>query len=676
MSAPIVGIARMRSAFDELESYLAGWKEPQPAFDFSLGWADDYDSLFQDRVVVTGIEEILQRVSKTGRVLISGRGGAAKTTILYRLARGLLGDQTVFPIIVNLKSWNAPLYEEWKAAPDDVSYRMEFLLTRVGIPKLNLATLDAVDPQVMRLLLVDGLNEITPATAQEMILTFDEYVRRAPQSGVVITDRIVRRRFTSTKRWNLCTVLPVSDENIRKYLQSNAAKLTAFEKAPPAEQALLRTPLFLDQFLHSSRSTASGLLTNAAELEYYFVGQIGLTAKELRSAAVAAYVAYEKQATRTFPLLEFEKNSGRDITERLKAAGAIQVKGDLGFFTHHLHHDFLVSLLLAETEDRWRPEHFNVVTFKAASFDILALTLEQLKETRHVDLFLQRLYDWNVYAPAYALAEAYHGGGVLVSMEVEVIMLAMLAERKWDRVKSTAQKAADGLALFPRKTRADAFLQVKTLSELFELVWSFNSESKTFNEWRKLFAVPRDKSLSDAAIEKLLEADSITGWTLANVLKRISVSESQIKLFRRWARESAKSETIVWRLAHVLGAYPSKGNIDTLFEIFERQDVPWASYGALRSLIEMASRSKDAELTLAIFQRLGMKLDRLLTPALIREFEHLLFVDPAPEIWAKAVLDLLERIYARQHDDGEGTHWMTVAQQFAKAYSFELKANS
>lgn len=668
MSAPIVAINRLKLAFEELNTYLAHWKEPQPAFDFALGWADDYDSLFQDQISVSGIEEVFQRVSKTGRVLISGRGGAAKTTIVYRLARELVGDRTVLPIILNLKSWTAPLYEEWKAAPDDVSYKMELFLTRVGIPKLNLATLDALDPQVMRLILVDGLNEITPATAQEIILTLDEYVRRAPQSGVVITDRIVRRQFTNSRRWNLCTVLPLSNEKIRKYLQSNQAKLTAFENAPPEEQALLRTPLFLDQFLHSSRSTATGLLTNAAELEYYFVGQIGLTTNELHNAAVAAYAVYEKQATRTFSLAEFERNAGKEVVEKLKAAGAIEEKGDLGFFAHHLHHDFLVSLLLAETEDWWRPEHFNVVTFQAASFDILALVLEQLKETPRGDVFLQRLYDWNVYAPAYALAEAYHGGGVQVSVEVEVIVLAMLAERKWDRVTSTAQKATDGLALFPRKTRADAFLRVKTASELFDLVWTFKTESKGFNEWRKLFTLPSDKSLPDAAVERLLEPDSIIGWTLANVLKRISVSESQVKLLRTWASSRAKTEPTVWRLAHVLGAYPSKENVETLFEIFERRDVPWANYGALRSLIEMASRSADEELTLNIFQRLGTKLGWLLRPGPLRDLGHLIFVQPAPAIWPKAVLGLLEQIYACQHEDADRTYWMIVAQQFARSY--------
>ncbi len=300
MSETIVGVNQLKPAFDQIRNYLTKWKDPQPPFEFSLGWADDYDSLFHGRVAVTGTDEVLNKVMQTGRVLISGRGGAAKTTLVYRLLLDLQKDQFVLPILMDLRSWTEPIYKDWNQLPKHAEYRMEFLLSHVSIPRLNLALLDAMDPQVMKLIVADGLNEITPDTAQEIIAALDEYVRRAHQSGVIVTDRIVRRQFANSKRWNLCAIQPLSTESVRKYLQSFPEKLAVYEKAGETERAFLSTPLFLDQFIRSAGPNATRLLTNAAELKDYFVNRVGLIESELQDAASGAYAAYQRQESRNF----------------------------------------------------------------------------------------------------------------------------------------------------------------------------------------------------------------------------------------------------------------------------------------------------------------------------------------------------------------------------------------
>jgi len=40
-------------------------------------------------------------------------------------------------------------------------------------------------------------------------------------------------------------------------------------------------------------------------------------------------------------------------------------------------------------------------------------------------------------------------------------------------------------------------------------------------------------------------ADSITGWTVANVLKRTSVEQSQVERVRKWAIDFANNETVL-----------------------------------------------------------------------------------------------------------------------------------
>src|SRR5580704_6695634 len=138
MSDAIVGVNQLKVAFDQLRDYLAKWKDPQPPFEFSVGWADDYNSLFHGRAVVTSTDEVLKKLVKSGRVLISGRGGAAKTTVVYRLLLNLQNDQFVLPILMDLKSWTEPIYKEWNQVPKHPDDRMEFLLSHVSIPRLNL----------------------------------------------------------------------------------------------------------------------------------------------------------------------------------------------------------------------------------------------------------------------------------------------------------------------------------------------------------------------------------------------------------------------------------------------------------------------------------------------------------------------------------------------------------
>ncbi len=611
----------------------------------------------------------MTRVLKSGRVLISGRGGAAKTTLVNRLARDLSAKQFALPIVLNLKSWTPLIDAEWKSLPDDVSFRMEFLLTRVGVPKLNLAMLDGLEPALLRLIIADGLNEITPSVAQQVIVTLDEHVRRAPQSGVIITDRIVRRDFASPRRWNLCTVMPLSDNDIRNYLKSSPDKLAAFDAASTQKRSLLRTPLFLNQFLHSAGTASSNLLNNAAELRYYFVNQIGLSSAELRRAAIAAFGAYEHQAARTFSVTSFTETAGAELTAKLTEAGALHVKDGLGFFTPPSAPRFPSFVVLAENQDHWVPKYFDVVTFYAASFDILALSLEQLETPGKVDTFLERLYDWNVYAPAYALAEARHGGDVHVSPELEVEILAMLSERKWDRITSTAQKAKDGLAIFPTGSRARAFLQTAHIADLFDLVWRLNSDSRKFNDWRRLFTLSPDSKIDDATLTKVREVNSVSGWTLANVLKRISITDAQIALMRSWLNEFAKEETVLWRLAHVLGAYPSRQNAEALFAVCERTDVRWASYGALRSLTEMAARSSEPSLTVFIFDWLRHYVATAPPSERVWELEQLIFVEAPPTNWLESVVALIEEIYARESDEGSRTRWSVTMQRFVKLYS-------
>jgi len=669
MSPIVISNDRMQSLNDELSKFLREWHEPTPEFKFELGWAGDYDSLFRGRVEKTSTDEILIKVAKTGRALISARGGAAKTTIVYRVARTLLKDPTTFPVIIDLKSLNASFYKDWSTTADEYSAKFDLLLQRASMPRVNLTILDSIDPNVFRLIIADGLNEILAGFAEKIIATLNEYVRRAPQSGVVITDRLSRRALPDSDRWQLCTLMPIPEADARKYLIEHPKKLETFDRVPPRERQLLGTPFFLDQFLRSKQDSSVTFLTTSDDLYDFFHVQLGMKVEEIRRAAEAAFTVYKNQPTRTFSMDSYISVAGEEITTKLKDAGAIRVEVKQGIFSHHLEHDYLASFYLFQSKDLWTQENLDAVTLYASSFDVLSMTLEQLRVEKDADFFIRTLYDWNVYASGYALAEAYHSGRLTVSQPMQTIIVAMLAERKWDFIEATAQRAVDALSLFPEKSFPLLTLEAENMDQLFALVRGFDFNVPEFKSWVALFTKGRAEHVEAGDQEWLTKSDSIMGWTLANVLKRTMLDETEVTRIRNWIAANKDNETVLWRIVHVLGAYPSTENVKAVLEVFHRVELKWPRYGALRSLIEMAARSQNRDLASSIFGAFQREPEKLLVRGLDLEFARAIFVREAPPYWFDLVLPVLQNIYMTRTDENERVRWTMAAQRMKQRYA-------
>lgn len=177
------------------------------------------------------------------------------------------------------------------------------------------------------------------------------------------------------------------------------------------------------------------------------------------------------------------------MANTLAEAGAIVRPNGFAYFDHHLKHDYLASVYLIHHQDKWTNAVFDIVTFRAASFDIIAIALQQISDQPRADLFLRYIYDWNVYAPAYALAEVYHGGTVSVSESMQLMMLSMIADRRFDSVRATVERATDALSLFPKDSIARVFLEVPNRDALFDYIESLPAPSEEFKTWRTLFTM-------------------------------------------------------------------------------------------------------------------------------------------------------------------------------------------
>jgi hypothetical protein len=102
-----------------------------------------------------------------GFVLLTGKGGGAKTVIVTRLAKNALKTQAL-PVVVSLKDLTCKDYVSWDAA-DSQSAKVDLLLSRFGLVSFSSIDLEGISPKIIRIVLVDGLNEVNSRIGQEII---------------------------------------------------------------------------------------------------------------------------------------------------------------------------------------------------------------------------------------------------------------------------------------------------------------------------------------------------------------------------------------------------------------------------------------------------------------------------------------------------------------------------
>jgi ABC-type glutathione transport system ATPase component len=108
-------------------------KVPSPEFPFQIAWVQNYTDLFQSKYAgKTDIEGVLNTLRKTGRVLLSGKGGAGKTSTARRLLK--IAEHTSRTSFVDMKRWSLKLQEIWDHLEGDPFARMDFLLGNLGDP--------------------------------------------------------------------------------------------------------------------------------------------------------------------------------------------------------------------------------------------------------------------------------------------------------------------------------------------------------------------------------------------------------------------------------------------------------------------------------------------------------------------------------------------------------------
>jgi hypothetical protein len=608
-------------------------RQAGPNFGYNVARYDDFESLLNGTGVEIPAEDLPDLALDSGRILLQARGGAGKTVTLDRIAE-TARKRSLPVLIVSALDWASRL-PHWEDAAVTRREALDALLDDVDRERLR----SALTTGQPLLVLIDGLNEVPRSTAALALEALDLLAVREPNVGVVVADRLVRRELPS-EDWMLATLTPVSESRVREILGS---------RAPSGEVGLLSNPFYLEQARLNPLLRPTG-----AELNHRFLRH-AVTEDQLPAIAKGAFQEYARREDRFLDRGRFSSMVGADTYRQLVDGGVLVEHEDVARFVHHLLHDYVASLHLVASPRSWDADNFDALTLRATSFDALAMLIEQV-DPRAVDGLLRKVYDWNFYASAYLLEEDRRSEA-RVSREMEIALTAMLAERKFDRVITTALRVTDALRVM-HSDLAQQFLRAKDLHDLLEAVGRERGEQPWFAEWQEFFTRPLGARARKRDTDVLATEDGVMGWTAANVLRRSTLNGVAREVERL---ASNGTRPVRWRAVHVLGAHPGSKSEQVLTRALTDDDYHWVKYGALRSLIEIAAAATP-ERRQSIFLDLAALTHVLLArEELLREVEQALLVRHQPDDWSETAGLLLEKLWAGSDSVAGQDRWRRLS---------------
>jgi hypothetical protein len=601
-----------------------------PEFEYEIRLCENFEAALDQVGEAVEVGKLASIALDAGRLLIQAPGGAGKTTTFAR-ARKAAAESGLRTLEVWAVDWVATV------AGRDFSVDIETLdETLEAVSRPAMSSKSFADG-VQTVLFVDGLNELQTGYAGVLLDTVDRWATRYPQLGVVLADRLARRTISDS--WQLATITPVPTWQIRELVGSDVSE---------SQIGLLGNPFFLER--------ARLDRVSARTHREFFVAQLHLEPEVLLKLAAVVDAEYNERADRLMQTESLIEALGDDVVNGLIDAGVLFKRNDeTSFLRHHLLSDFLAALHLADRPLRWTPGDFDALTFKAASFDALAFLLEEVSE-ENVDTLIRRVYDWNFYGAAYLLAHDDIAGG-RISDDIRTALLVLLAERRFDKLVTTARQASDALAL-QKSAIAESLRSVQDVEAVLALVRTLPLGTSWFEEWRALFLYSPIKDRTPV-LEVLRSADGILGWTSANVLKRRQLDDTESNDVIALLQGGTPTER--WRAAHVLGRSQEPRSVNALLSAIN-DPYHWVCYGAIRSLIEIASLALAQSTREEIFLRIadmGAHINSI--PELAREVERSLKVDISPPSWAEDAGLLLECLWAASKSVEEQDRWRRVS---------------
>jgi hypothetical protein len=634
---------------------------PRPQIDFGV------TATLQNRATFT-VDDFTRVVIEHKRVILRGQAGGGKSVFLAKLSESM-ANGAIIPLFLDLKRWNKDYSEAMNAIQKDdlgtFEKRLDLLL-RVSVAELSLGFHKKLPSDLARVVLVDGLNEVYGEEAIRQILgVVDEYVRQyGPNACALVADREVPRAFLGT-RWITARIDLLDSNEVQRHIDTKFGVGT-YSHLPKADRDLLRTPYFLDSAL-LNKSPRLG--SRAASIERFFINQLGIRGADLDTLGKLAFEIYRDYQSPSFEAEKLKSQVTDEIWRKLSGALKEPIEG-FTQFDHQLKHDYLVSRHLAKDEKLWEPRSFDAATFESNSYDSLLMVSEQLTDETSGDRFLKQVYDWNWSVTVACLANAGLTNQRHHSRELETAILYLIAEKKFDPVHRTADRAGTQLKNeFPSNSVAGKLRNIESLNDVYaidELV----SDKAWFLRWKKLFMRNESPPLDETEIAQIIDSDSVIGWTAANVIKRFQLTETGLRQLRAYYRaiypDPDPSKALVrWRIVHALGAFDDPENVRVLFEALDQDSYMWVNYGAVRSLVEIAAKTLKETLRTEIIGQLAGRI-KSMRAKVLEEMGQTMFYRNPPKTWLSLCGRLLESVRDAQTRDADEERWTKTVEDFSE----------
>jgi hypothetical protein len=184
-----------------------------------------------------------------------------------------------------------------------------------------------------------------------------------------------------------------------------------------------------------------------------------------------------------------------------------------------------------------------------------------------------------------------------------------------------------------------------------------------------VFATPRSSTVEMATVRQLQSKDSVIGWTVSNVLKRIEVPREQLDYVKSLI--AYRTPVVRWRAVHVLGAFPSSTHSRLLCGVLDRDSNHWVRFGAVRSLVEMAATG-NSSLRKSVFSAIRTRLGKIASDQRSRrELESVLLVSRVKRRveWIQFVSGLLRELYNQDSRSGATERFERIVRKFNETYA-------
>ncbi|WP_315094719.1 hypothetical protein [uncultured Cellulomonas sp.] len=565
------------------------------------------------------VEEGLGTIFGSGRAILQARAGAGKTTTLQRLGEALS---------------NGDLHRINLSTVEDRSLLQSTDLIERGLDQVVRAYPGRV------LVEIDGLDTVSLEDGQRVLEAVDRVTSRNAMCAIIVSDRLGRRPIRE-KRWALLGLSTFGDD-----LPRGTRAVVGWRTLPMYRDLVSR-----ERTAETPGSALDAAITRSFNGDARFVDELSKLVLTSRLTHRSDWIVEE----------ELESAVGSGATQRVTSSGLIdRNEGSTQLrFRHLLVSGYLTARAASRLPELWDRRLFDLLTYGGASFDVLGLLLEMVEDA-NVDDLVRQVDDWNFYAAAHLLAEDAEPAP-RVSDSLRNALLLLLGRRRFTQLPSTRRQVEDALILHGGPL-AGSILEARTEAELVRLANEQEGASaEWWEQWLSTFSLVWPASPSAEVISAIASDDGLLGWTAANTLISLDLSDEQEVTVMEIALSHPQA-VVRWRAVHVLAGHGTQRSAETCLRVFRSDESDWVQYGALRSFVAIAAELSSASERADLFLDLSRDARAIAkNRKWRREIERSVILDTQPADWPEAVGLLLEKLWAMSDSVEEQDRWRRLS---------------